>query len=136
MAWRTHANSLCKSTSLGGKIMTQEMEIFAGLIFLAQVANAILTLRTLRKEANQPLEDLKQTDRLLQESIGQLRQEVNTMKADLDHAFDKERELEKNNLVLQRGVLALIYHELDGNHTQVLEEAKTELEKVVWHKSK
>jgi hypothetical protein len=31
--------------------------------------------------------------------------------------------------------LALIYHELDGNHTQVLEEAKKELEDIIWKKS-
>jgi hypothetical protein len=53
------------------------------------------------------------------------------MKSDLNHAFDKARDMEKNSLVLQRGVLALIYHELDGNHTQVLEEAKKELEDII-----
>ena len=114
----------------------QDIGLIAAILVIGQVANALLTLRNFRKEANQPMEDLKQTDRMLQDSIGQLRQELSILKKDVDHAFDKERELESNTLVLERGVLALIYHELDGNHTQVLEEAKVELERVVWNNHK
>lgn len=115
--------------------MSQEVEIIAGLILLSQVVNAFLTFHTARKEATKPWQDLKDTDIRQQEQIGEIKRDIQIMKSDLNHAFDKARDMEKNSLVLQRGVLALIYHELDGNHTQVLEEAKKELEDIIWKKS-
>jgi len=111
--------------------MSQEFQVFAALILLAQVVNAFMTFRSARIEANKPLEELRQADAKQMESIGQLKNEVKNIKDDLDHAFDKERKLEQSTLVLERGMLALISHSIDGNHTKDLQEAKNELETVI-----
>ena len=56
---------------------------------------------------------------------------MDSLKTDVDKAFVKERTLENNTVVLEKAILALIEHELDGNHTAKLEESKKELEDII-----
>jgi hypothetical protein len=116
--------------------MSQGVEIIAGLILLGQVVNAFMTFHSARKEATKPIEELRDADTKQIENIAQIRREIEVMKTDIDHAFDKYRALEMNNLVLEKAILALIEHELDGNHTAKLQESKEELENLIWHKTK
>ena len=108
--------------------------IIAAIMVISQVAQAWLTIHNARKEAVAPLENLREHNRKQDQEIGEIKRDITEMKEDIDKAFDKERALEKNNLIIERGMLALISHEIDGNHTKDLEEAKEELEKVVWNK--
>jgi len=108
--------------------------ILAAIMVLSQVAQAWLTIHNARKEAVAPLEELREHDRKQDIELGEMKRDIEDMKDDINKAFDKERALEKNNLIIERGMLALISHEIDGNHTKDLEDAKGELEKVVWGK--
>lgn len=116
--------------------MSQEVQIIAVILILSQLAQAFLTFRSARKEAVRPIDELRAADAKQVEAISKIKRDIETMKVDIDHAFDKYRALEQSTLVLEKAILALIEHELDGNHTAKLEESKQELEDIIFHKTK
>ena len=116
--------------------MSQEVQIIAGILVLSQLVQAFLTFHNARKEASKPIDELRAADAKQIEAIGKLKRDVETLKNDVDKAFDKERALENNTLVLEKAILAIIEHELDGNHTAKLQESKQELEDIIFHKTK
>ena len=111
--------------------MSQEVQIIAGVLVLSQLVQAFLTFHNARKEATKPIEELKEADAKQVEEIVAMKRDITLMKEDINHAFDKERALEQNNLVLERGMLALLNHALTGNNEEEMENAKASLEKMV-----
>lgn len=111
--------------------MSQELQVIAVILILSQLAQAFLTFRSARKEANRPIEELRSTDIQHAEAIGQIKRDIENINVDLDHAFNKYRALEQSTLVLEKAILAIIEHELDGNHTAKLQESKQELENII-----
>ena len=110
---------------------TNAVNILATLLVVSQAINAFLTIKNFSKEMRKPIEELKARDSQLEKDYSELNCRMKSLKEDVDHAFDKQRTLEQNSLVLERSILALIMHELDGNHTQALTDARKELEDVI-----
>ena len=52
----------------------------------------------------------------------------------LDRDNKRLRELEESNKIIMRSLLALMSHELDGNHTDALKEARDDLQKYLIQK--
>lgn len=82
---------------------------------IATISGAIAIIYRIYKSAKKP--DSERDDKLKKHS------EM------LDRDNKRLKELEESNKIIMQSLLALMSHELDGNHTQNLKEARDDLQK-------
>jgi hypothetical protein len=110
------------------------MGLVEWITYIGGIAGAIVTITGLVVMATKPFK--MQTERLgkLEGSMAEVKKDMQTIKTDLNHAFDKIRENEASNRTSDRALLALLNHALDGNNKDEMEEVKRDLQQHIWKK--
>lgn len=62
------------------------------LLLTAQLLNLFNSFSTAKKNANQPIEDLKKDVKEIRNDMSEMRHQIGGLKTDVDHAHDKIRE--------------------------------------------
>lgn len=112
--------------------MGVEKTLFDWIVSIGGIAGAIVTIAGLLALASKPFSGFKERIENVETAVTEVKKDVKTLQTDLDHAFDKERELERTTKTTERALLALLNHSLYGNNTEEMETVKQDLEKQIW----
>jgi len=109
-----------------------QMTLLEWITHIGGIAGAIVTIIGLIVMAAKPFK--LQAERLgkLEITVTEVKKDMETMKTDIDHAFDKIRENEASSRTSDRALLALLNHALNGNNQKEMEEVKRDLEQHIW----
>ena len=108
------------------------MGFFEWVTHIGGIAGAIVTIIGLIVMATKPFKSQGERLDALEVSVTEVKRDMTTIKHDLDHAFEKTREIEASSRTSDRALLALLNHSLYGNNQKEMEEVKRDLEQHIW----
>lgn len=119
---------LFKEYSAGTVVIIILLVILLG----GQIASSVRSMVALKKDADKPLDDVKNAVNKHSDQISSMQRSIEEIKADLTGIHSKDTKREHDEKAEQRAILALLNHAMTGNNEHEMEVAKNDLNEVVW----